>query len=159
MRVLAEHWYVVALAAAALFGGWIALGRPGAPPDEDETLLVRAELESALRAGTPSRVRELALSCGALDGADRSVSSLSEPSFELAALRLEPMPWLGDGVAPGRARLTVRGAGGACEIDVTFRYAWRRTGDVKTTAHGSHTSTHGVASKRAIVRDLAFTKR
>ena len=45
-----------------------------------------------------------------------------------------------------------------CAFKASFSYRWLSTGEVKTTVHGSHVSTHGVTGTRAEISELSFEK-
>jgi hypothetical protein len=153
---MTSYWYIGAIAIAALVGLWFALGQPGAPPGEDELWSVRTELQSALLSGEPDRLSQLEQACGLRPGG--GTRALSE-RLELRAVELDPTPWLGPRVNTGRATVVILGGSKPCELAATFVCSWKRTGDVQTTVHGPHVSTHGVTGKQAVIANLVMTPR
>jgi hypothetical protein len=153
---MTSYWYVGAIAIAALVGLWFALGQPGMPPDEDQLASVRSELQTALLTGEPDRLSQLEQACGLRPGG--GTRALSE-RLELRAVELDPMPWIGPRANTGRATVVILGGPEPCEHSATFTCSWRTTGEVRSTVHGPHVSTHGVTGERAVIAELVITRR
>jgi len=153
---MTSYWYVGAIAITALVVLWFALGQPGMPPGEEELASVTSELQSALLAGDPDRLSQLEQSCGLRPGG--GTRALSE-RLALRAVELDALPWFGPRVAAGRASIVVLGSAKPCEFVASFDCSWNTTGEVRTTVHGPHVSTHGVTGKRAVIANLVITPR
>lgn len=155
LNTLTQYWYLPVIAACALFALWIALGKPGAAPDDDELASARTELESALLLGEPDRLSQLERSCGVEPrGGQRALAE----RYELQDVALQPMPWFGPRRSVGTARITLRDTPQPCAFKASFSYRWLATGEVKTTVHGAHVSTHGVTGTRAEISELRLEK-